>query len=121
MLTLDELTGMFLGGMLGTGGVPYWARRARIFGEPEIEEPSLSRGVPGRMFTGLVGVDIVYGGDDNGEDARTQESGRADKLVKLKDPKGHVTTMNRKLTGPGPKRVTQGKRQLQDPLSLKLQ
>ena len=62
MLMLDELIGMFLGGMLGTGGVPYWTRRARMFGEPEIGEPSLFRGVPGRMFTGLVGVDIAWWG-----------------------------------------------------------
>lgn len=41
MLMLDELTGMFLGGMLGTGGVPNWARRARMFGEPEMGEPSI--------------------------------------------------------------------------------
>ena len=62
-LVLDELVGMFLGGMLGIGGVPYWARNARIWGELEIEELSMSRswGVPGRMFTGLVGVDMLVG------------------------------------------------------------
>jgi hypothetical protein len=65
ILMPDELTGMFLGGMLGTGGVPYWARRARMFGEPEIGEPSMFWlwGVPGRMFTGLVGVDMSAGGE----------------------------------------------------------
>lgn len=62
ILMLGELSGMFLGGMLGTGGVPYWPRRARIFGEPEIGEPSWFRGVPGRMFTGLLGVDMVMWG-----------------------------------------------------------
>ena len=59
MLMLGVRTGTFLGGMLGTGGVPYWARRARMFGEPEIEELSLFWGVPGRISTGLVGVDMV--------------------------------------------------------------
>jgi hypothetical protein len=64
---LGVRTGTFLGGMLGTGGVPYWARRARMLGEPEIEELSLFCGVPGRMSTGFVGVDMVCAGEKNGE------------------------------------------------------
>lgn len=40
ILMLGELAGIFLGGMLGMGGVPYWVRRARIPGEPEMEEAS---------------------------------------------------------------------------------
>lgn len=63
ILMPGELIGTVLGGMLGTGGVPYCARRARMFGEPERGEPSKFTlwGVPGRMFTGLVGVDMSAG------------------------------------------------------------
>ena len=39
-------------------------------GEPDIEEVSLVWGVPGRMFTGLVGVDIVY---ERGVEGKTTE------------------------------------------------
>jgi hypothetical protein len=38
-----------------------------MLGEPEIEELSLFCGVPGRMSTGLVGVDMVCAGEKNGE------------------------------------------------------
>jgi hypothetical protein len=57
------LTGMFRGGIFGTGGVPEnCARKALMFGDPETGEPSNvgngeSLGLP--ILRGLVGVDMV--------------------------------------------------------------
>ena len=85
VLVLDELIGMFLGGILGMGGVPYCIRRARMPGEPEMGEPSRFGlwGVPGRMFTGFVGVDMSVRG---GRKKRRR--------VRRTEPRMHVTPLS---------------------------